>query len=75
MRFTYAEAEEFIRETVQNIGMGYHPDSRFEDYVDDNGKRLFSDDEAEELNMKTNAAFNVLGTEVYDIAMDEMENL
>lgn len=74
MRFSTAEAEEWVREQVENIGIGYHPDTRFEDYIDKGtGKRLFSDDEARELNALSDAAFDRLGNDIYDVALEAIQ--
>ena len=41
-----ATAEQFVKACVAEIGLGFHPDTRFEDYVDAGGNRVFSDAEA-----------------------------
>lgn len=59
------EARDFLQNLVAK-GLAYHPDDHPEDVVQD-GKRLFSADEAQHLIARMDDAFDYLGSdEVYD---------
>lgn len=51
-------AAAFVRWCVSHIGLGYHPDTAFEDYVDDNGAASFSLDAVNALNKLNERAFS-----------------
>jgi hypothetical protein len=65
-----ATAEQFVKACVAEIGLGFHPDTRFEDYVDAGGNRVFSDAEAERLNLMADRAAGFV--DMYAIGLDEM---
>lgn len=60
-------AENFFRWLAVN-GINFHPDTKFDDYVDVGGHRTFPDMEAHDLDKRMNEAFLVLGDEVYEVA-------
>jgi hypothetical protein len=45
-----ATAKRCIRELVRAIGPGFHPDTRFDEYVDSSGAALFAADMAARLD-------------------------
>lgn len=51
---TMQDVEQFLRYMIEPnglvLGMGFHPDDDFPDYMKGNGERLFSDNEAKILN-------------------------
>lgn len=63
-------ATQFVFWCLDNIGMGYHPDTAFSEYEDETGKRLFTDDEAEELDALNSQVFDHICP--YEIGLAEM---
>jgi hypothetical protein len=61
-------AVDFVTACVNRIGAGYHPDTPFAEYVDAAGEPLFGEKDATELDSATDAAFSILGDDVYDVA-------
>lgn len=64
------------------LGIGFHPDTRFEDYIFKDGKRknkpCFTKEEAEELNKTLEECFDQckkLKLDIYAIALEIMEPL
>jgi hypothetical protein len=49
-------AIQFVQWCVAQIGLGYHPDTRFADYVEADGKPVFSADESKRLDDLTEKA-------------------
>jgi hypothetical protein len=62
-----ATAEEFVARCVEWVGPGYHPDTPFGSYIDDDGKRCFSTEEAELLDAATEVAFRFC--DPYEVAL------
>ncbi|WP_374028317.1 hypothetical protein ACES2J_08270 [Bdellovibrio bacteriovorus] len=53
------------------IGLGYHPDTPMDEYINvDNDEKTFVEGQAADLQFKHDAMMNVLGDEAYDIAAD-----
>jgi len=65
-----ATALEFVRWCVKEIGLGYHPDTSFNDYVDVFGQPCFSAIEAKMLDAFTDAAFD--HCDPYDVGASEL---
>ena len=63
----------FVLWCVETIGLGYHPDTRFEDYTDQDGKQSFDAATADKLNELQNAAFT--WCDPYEIGAAEFEKL
>ena len=68
------DVENFLHYLVNpqglNLGMGFHPDDAFEDYIH-NGERVFSDEEATILNQTMVECFNACernSVDIYEIA-------
>ena len=70
--FNLDEAEHFVRWAARDIGLGFHPDTRFADYVDLSGSRLFSDDTAKRCDDYMADSFG-FGMDPYQVAIDEWE--
>jgi hypothetical protein len=64
------QAIDYVKHCVDWIGPGFHPDTRFADYVDGAGRKLFNDDQVAIADANIEECFAVLGDEVYDIALD-----
>ena len=68
---TMQDVEQFLRYAIESnwlaLGMGFHPDDDFSDYMKDNGERLFSDNEAKALNEMTNKCFAICEKQNADI--------
>lgn len=62
-----------------NLGIGFHPDTPFDDYINtDTRRRIFTDDEAEELDTTLAECFAVckrLGIDIYGITKEIMQPL
>ena len=55
-----------------SIGMGFHPDDVFGDYIKDNGERAFSDEDAAMLNQYMNECFIICeqnNADIYELAL------
>lgn len=69
------DVENFLHYLVSpqglNLGMSFHPDDTFEDYINSKGERVFSKEEAAMLNQKMAECFNVCErnqADIYEIA-------
>ncbi len=66
---TYGQAIAFLEKMIsgpEGIGMGFHPDTDFADYINrDTGAQLYSSNEAMVLNNLLDNAFLVLGDQIY----------
>ena len=63
-----AECEAFIRRIAYEIGLGFHPDTPMDDYINGKGEALFSRRRALKLQSKLYWAFEVLGEErIYQV--------
>jgi hypothetical protein len=49
-------ATRFVRWCTERIGLGYHPDTRFADYVEADGSRVFTSEPARQLDEMTEKA-------------------
>ena len=70
--FVDLDTKSDIRKWFQKLldhGINFHPDDSFGDYVDQNGKRLFTRAEARRLNSTMGDAFAIAGDQVYDIGL------
>ena len=63
-------AAAFVRWCVSHIGLGYHPSTAFEDYVDSNSRPLFTSEIARMLNEQNARAFTYC--DPYDIGLIEI---
>ena len=54
-----------------NLGMSFHPDDDFADYIGQNGERIFSETDTTTINQKLKECFEVCSkekTDIYEIA-------
>jgi hypothetical protein len=58
----------FARWCVDNVGPGFHPDTNFGDYIDAEGKPLFSASEARTLDRMLDAALSYSEDAFYKVA-------
>lgn len=56
---TIADVESFCQMLYDKYDLAFHPDDPFSDYTNKEGKRLFSDQEAEYLNSVMEKCFEV----------------
>lgn len=70
------DVERFLRYVIEpqglSIGMGFHPDDDFGDYIKENGERAFSDEDAATLNKYMNDCFIICeqnNADIYEIAL------
>ena len=62
-----ADATAFLESAFKAIGVGFHPDTSFHDYVDvDTGERLFRDDDADYLDWELAEAVALQNCELED---------
>ena len=66
-------AVRFVKWCVAEIGLGYHPDTPFGDYVDGDGHASFSAEEAGLLDRLTDIAFE--HCDPYEVGIDEFQQV
>ncbi len=66
-------AVEFVKWCVEEVGLGYHPDTSFSDYVLEDGRPCFSATEASTLDELTDVAFK--HCDPYKIGEHELRGL
>lgn len=68
---TTQTARQFLAHCIDLLGSGFHPDTPFTDYVGlYHGQRVFSDEAAANLQTRLDAAFEVLGEDVYEVGLE-----
>ena len=79
---TMQDVEQFLQYVIEPnglaLGMGFHPDDDFSDYMKDNGEKLFSDNEANTFNVMTSKCFNVCekqSADIYALALNIINGL
>lgn len=66
----------FLRWAIKTVGMGFHPDTGFDDYVVcKTGERTFSKEDAYRCDIELNAAFLILDGNTYAVALAEMKKI
>lgn len=63
-------ARNFLRWCIDEIGLGFHPDTPFADYVDQAGNRCFQDDFARRLDLLNERVFEFC--DPYEEALNEV---
>lgn len=66
-------ADGFVRWCVEFIGLGYHPDTPFSQYVDEAGRPLFTEAEAQELDILQEASFQF--SDPYEIGISLFQEI
>ena len=67
---TEKDARRFLEWLKGVVGSGFHPDDDLREYEDEDGCRLFSEDEAAELQVALDACFDVCednGVDIYSL--------
>lgn len=79
---TMQGVEQFLRYVIEPnglaLGMGFHPDNDFADYIKENGEKIFSDNEAKTLNEMTSKCFDICekqNADIYALALDIINGL
>lgn len=73
---TPEEAVLWLKGTVHDIGLGFHPDTAAEDYTTSDGTPSFSQEECNTLNDSIFQMFEILGNELpYSIAEEVAANI
>lgn len=78
---TAEDAAEFVRACCREIGLGFHPDTPFSDYVEFNrndvreNRDMFPPDDAARLDGCMKRAFLLLGEGVYDVGLAEFAEM
>ena len=68
---TVEEVRDFFRHIVYDLGINFHPDDDFKNYVSyTTDEWTMDDDQAELYNRLMDEAFDVCGDEVYEIGSD-----
>lgn len=68
-------AEAWLRQAVEHLGGGFHPDTRGDDYVDGNGEPMFPGEKALSFDNNMEKCFEILGEErIYDITLPLVED-
>lgn len=68
-----ASAVAFIKWCIATIGLGYHPDTSFDQYVLADGARCFTDEETATLNALQSDAFN--WCDPYEVGLQEFMSI
>jgi hypothetical protein len=72
------DAREFICDCERLVGLGFHPDTRFEDYITPDREPSFSADDAGILDARMDEAFAVMDeahVDPYEMSLREMYRL
>ena len=68
---TKEEVKDFFRHIVDDLGINFHPDDDFKDYVCyATGERTMDEEQAELYNRLMDEAFDICGDDVYEIGGD-----
>lgn len=79
---TMQDVEQFLQYAIEPnglaLGMEFHPDNNFPDYMKGNGERLFSDNEAKILNEMSSKCFDICkkqNADIYAFALNIINGL
>mgnify|MGYP000973968177 FL=1 len=70
-----ADVAKFMSDMYMHLNLNFHPDDPFEQYVDENGDRLFDDRQSAELNKIVDKCFEVAGDNVYEIGLKYINDI
>lgn len=68
------EAEKFLIEMIEYVGVGFHPDTDFNDYKL-RGESLFSKNNANKYNYQIGKAFDLFeeeGKDIYEFCLNQL---
>lgn len=64
------DAVEWVRAQVDLVGLGYHPDTPYRDYVVcQTGEPTFTAEQADAMEESRAIAFGLLGDRIYEVAL------
>lgn len=69
------ESKEFLKAEIEYLGSGFHPDTRYEDYINSKGEYSYPPEKAAELNIKMEQAFDAFyeaGEDIYEFCMNQL---
>jgi hypothetical protein len=66
-------ARAFVQWCIGELGFGYHPDTPFCEYVNDDGTRCFTDEQAAHLDALNGAAFDFC--DPYEVGLAEFHRI
>ena len=73
---TQKNVEQFLLECIEYLGVGFHPDTDFADYIDIRSKEpMYTLEEAEKQNKLMEEAFdfcNANGLDIYELALNNL---
>lgn len=79
---TIQDVEQFLRHVIEPngfaLGMEFHPDDDFSDYMKENGEKVFSNNEAKALNEMTGKCFDICekqNADIYAFALNIINGL
>lgn len=67
---TKRQAIKFLQMIIEELGQGFHPDTKFEDYVKPDGSNFYGAREADYNNNKMRHCFKMLGDDVYSVCYE-----
>lgn len=71
-------AKAWIRDQVRKVGLGFHIDTPYEDYVDENGEPIYNKFKAREWDVSLDIACTILkqhNIDPYEVALKAMKEL
>lgn len=71
---TAEDAKKTIDFLFEKIGIGFHPDTPINDYVDHSGNDVFTPEQAETLQYQVDECFEVAGFDPYEYLMQKHTN-
>ena len=79
---TMQDVEQFLRFVIEPnglaLGMGFHPDDDFSDYIKENGEKVFSNNEAKDLNERASKCIAICkkqNADIYAFALNIINGL
>lgn len=70
---TIEDVQEFLNDCINYLGLAFHPDTNFIDYVSSNGYPLYNEEQAEISNKMMEQAFDIcdeLDVDIYEMALN-----
>lgn len=67
------QVQEFLTQCVKELGLGFHPDTNFNEYYYPNGRKFYTSRRAATLNGKMVLAFCICkkyNADIYELTMD-----
>jgi hypothetical protein len=70
---TIEDVQEFLNDCVNYLGLAFHPDTNFSDYVSSNGYPLYNEEQAEISNQMMEKSFDIcdeLDVDIYEMTLN-----